>query len=363
MRLILRILTAIFILNILAILSVILLGQQSSNSVIAYAISETVRDSSVQLIDTRTGHTINLGNDVGEGFIIARSPMWSPDGERIAFWTIHNRSNSLAFEIELDSYTITNLTEAYDYFSMPVYGANNQALYAPVPTASNNPIFLVNETYPNGEQIIASTMSMPQWSPDGRYIAYLNIYQDLETGETLSSGLNFQDIDLYILDTQTSETINYTSEFDNVTMPFWSPDGTQIAFMRATQLNSGKIYLLELATGEIEEIPTDTNAVGNLVWSPDANYIAFTSTQAGNGNETNGEVMILDMRSYEMQNISQAEFYDTEPTWSPDSQFLAFVSRRDGQQNDIYIANIATGELRQLTYTSANEGQPFWRPR
>ncbi len=352
----------IFIVNIVFVSSVILLSRQFDNSTIAYTISETVTDFSVQVIDVRTGQTLNMVHNIGEGDILGRSPQWSPDGQRLAFWTIHNRSDSLAFEIEIENYFVTNLTEQYGYFSMPIYGANNQQLYATLPTVINVPISLINDVYPDGEQILASTLSIPEWSPDGQYIAYLNRYEDLETGESLSSGTIAQDIDLYIMDTISGDIINYTIAFNNIGIPIWSPDGTQIAFI-ATQTNFGQIYILDIGTGAINQIPIRTNAVGRLVWSPDSERIAFTSNQPGENNTLNGEVMVLDIASLEMQNISQSTHYDTDPTWSPDGNLLAFTSRRNSNQSDIFIANIATGDLRRLTYTSANETDLSWRPR
>lgn len=363
MRNIVRIMTLIFMFNIVAIISAVLFSQLFKNTTIAYTISEHVRHSSVQLIDARTGQTLNLIHNIGEGDILGRSPFWSPDGQRLAFWTIHNRSDSLAFEIKMKGYVIENLSEAYGYFSMPIYGANNQQLYATLPTVNSVPVFLVNDIYPDGEQILSTTLSIPAWSPDGRYIAYLNRYEDLETGESLSAGVNIQEVDLYILDTQSDETINYTTEFDNVTTPFWSPDGSQIAFMRTAQLNAGQIYILDLATREINEIPTDTNAAGSLVWSPNGDYIAFTSNQRDANNTVDGEVMVLNVETSELQNISASPLYDTDPTWSPDGNFIAFASRRDGNQSDIFIANLLTGDLQQLTYTDADEGELFWQPR
>lgn len=361
MRRAIRLLLLLFIFSIAFISSVILLSQQFDNSIIAYTISEDVRHSSVQLIDGRTGQILNVIHNIGEGDILGRSPLWSPDGQRLAFWTIHNRSDSLAFEIEIENYLVTNLTEQYGYFSMPIYGANNQQLYATLPTVINVPISLINDVYPDGEQILASTLSIPEWSPDGRYIAYLNRYEDLETGESLSSGTIAQDIDLYVMDTISGDIINYTIAFNNIGTPIWSPDGTQIAFI-ATQTNFGQIYILDIGTGTINEIPIRTNAVGRLVWSPDSQRIAFTSNQPGENNTLNGEVMVLDIASLEMQNISQSTHYDTDPTWSPDGNLLAFTSRRDGNQSDIFIANIKTGQLRQITFTDANETELIWQP-
>jgi TolB protein len=52
---------------------------------------------------------------------------------------------------------------------------------------------------------------------------------------------------------------------------------------------------------------------------------------------------------------------DRDPALSPDGTSLAFASRRNGFW-DLYVLNLQSGELRQLTDTKDYEGHPTWSP-
>ncbi len=52
---------------------------------------------------------------------------------------------------------------------------------------------------------------------------------------------------------------------------------------------------------------------------------------------------------------------DREPALAPDGTTIAFRSHRDGQW-DLYLLQLASGELRRLTDTAGYEGHPTWSP-
>ena len=52
---------------------------------------------------------------------------------------------------------------------------------------------------------------------------------------------------------------------------------------------------------------------------------------------------------------------ETAPAVSPDGHFLAFVGN-DGNQQDLFVLDLATGALDQLTDDAAQELSPAWIP-
>jgi Tol biopolymer transport system component len=52
---------------------------------------------------------------------------------------------------------------------------------------------------------------------------------------------------------------------------------------------------------------------------------------------------------------------DTLPTLSPDGETLAFVSDRSGNR-EIYLMDLATGDVHQLTYRLSEDSNPTWSP-
>lgn len=348
--------------NILLVLVASFIGFIHPNGgILAYTITNSEQNSFVILTDVLTGQSIELTQYTGDGDITGRTPQWSLDGERVSFWVYQNRTDTIAYELEIDTYDLNNLSEQTDFFSLPIYGANDQALYATLPTFLNVPLYLVNETHPDGVLLANTILSKPTWSPDGEYVAYINLYEELETDTGPSSGSDVQEIDVYITELDTLITTNYTLDLNTSGIPVWSPDGSKIAFTSRAR-NIGQIYLIDPETGDITEIPERLRAVGQPIWSPDSRYLSFISNRLTNTGEVNTEVMVVDIETYEVQNISDSPHYDIEPVWSPDGRFIAFVSRRN-TQHDIYIATLATGNIRRLTYSSEIESDLSWRPR
>ena len=52
---------------------------------------------------------------------------------------------------------------------------------------------------------------------------------------------------------------------------------------------------------------------------------------------------------------------DISPVWSPDGKQLLFVSRRRGDA-DLFVQELDTGELEQLTRSERDEYDPAWSP-
>jgi len=59
--------------------------------------------------------------------------------------------------------------------------------------------------------------------------------------------------------------------------------------------------------------------------------------------------------------LTDGDFDDREPAISPDGRQVAFASNREGGW-DLYLLDLSTGEVRQVTRTVAFEGDPTWSP-
>ena len=57
--------------------------------------------------------------------------------------------------------------------------------------------------------------------------------------------------------------------------------------------------------------------------------------------------------------LTSGEWDDRDPTVSPDGSRLAFASSRGGRW-DLYLMQLATGDIRRLTETAGLEGRPTW---
>jgi tricorn protease len=84
--------------------------------------------------------------------------------------------------------------------------------------------------------------------------------------------------------------------------------------------------------------------------SPDGSTIAFSS---------GGDIWTVPAAGGEARLLISHPAYESRPIYSPDGKWLAFNSNRTGN-GDIYLLNLATSELRRLTYDDGNEDVSGW---
>jgi len=59
--------------------------------------------------------------------------------------------------------------------------------------------------------------------------------------------------------------------------------------------------------------------------------------------------------------LTYGTFYDTDPSFSPDGRRLAFVSDRDGSDGNLFLLELASGKLSQVTH-EFRAASPEWSP-
>jgi tricorn protease len=84
--------------------------------------------------------------------------------------------------------------------------------------------------------------------------------------------------------------------------------------------------------------------------SPDGSTIAFSS---------GGDIWTVPAAGGEARLLIAHPAYESRPLYSPDGKWLAFNSNRTGN-GDVYLFNLATSELRRLTYDDGNEDVSGW---
>jgi Tol biopolymer transport system component len=146
-----------------------------------------------------------------------------------------------------------------------------------------------------------------------------------------------------------------TDDGKNNWRPVWSPDGTHIIYMQGydnvTMMDEDGSNKHTIARGFS---PT---------WSPDGQQIAYYADEFG----LNADIYIVDIATQEVQNVTNNNANDWGPAWSPDGQQIAFVSSRDGNA-EIYLVNVVCQgfqptcprETTRLTYNVANDSAPAW---
>ena len=86
--------------------------------------------------------------------------------------------------------------------------------------------------------------------------------------------------------------------------------------------------------------------------SPDGKSIAFAAI---------GDLWLMPVGG-KPENLTKDRFLDTEPAWSPDGKFLAWSTDRGGDLLDLWIRDMASGQVRRLTSTDGSAMGAAWSP-
>lgn len=149
-----------------------------------------------------------------------------------------------------------------------------------------------------------------EWSPDGKYIAYLSD----KSGE----------YEVYIqAQDGSSSPIKLTDGADTYKFGLtWSPDSKKILFndrkarLQYVDIDSKKVTLVD--KGEY-------GLIYSYSWSPDSKWITYTLRSEN----TFGVIYCYNVESASKQPITDTWYDSSQPTFSNDGKYLLFVSDRD----------------------------------
>jgi Tol biopolymer transport system component len=185
----------------------------------------------------------------------------------------------------------------------------------------------------------AETVAFPYWSPDGSRIAYL-----------CCSGSNAS---LWVMDADGSAMRKLTA--GRAGSPAWSPDGQRIAY---DHQDDGAIWTVTADGSDARLLAADS---GGASWSPDGAKIVFFSWRDFLGEDQRNELYLMDANGSNQVRLTDNEAEDVEPTWSPDGNSIAFTSSRDGNP-EIYVMSPDGTDQRRLTTDPAPDEGPAWSP-
>ncbi|HQZ15642.1 MAG TPA: PDZ domain-containing protein [Vicinamibacteria bacterium] len=141
--------------------------------------------------------------------------------------------------------------------------------------------------------------------------------------------------------------------------PAWSRDGKWVSYFSD---RSGE-YALVIESQDGITAPREI-AIRNAKhyytssWSPDSKKILYT--------DTDFNVWVMDVASGQPKLLGNDPWAvpsrTLNPTWSPDSKWVAYASRLNTLYRAIFVANVETGEKKQVTDGLADAMFPVWDP-
>jgi serine/threonine protein kinase/Tol biopolymer transport system component len=140
------------------------------------------------------------------------------------------------------------------------------------------------------------------------------------------------------------------------TMPRWSPDGKQLAFVGNMPGKPSKIYFIPVDGGSAEQaMPGDKNE-GYLSWSPDGKALVFDDAPWMEGMEQpeNVALHVLDLATHKVVMLPGSERLHT-PIWSPDGRYIAALAP---DELTLMLFDVNAQRWKQLA--KINNGWPNW---
>lgn len=137
--------------------------------------------------------------------------------------------------------------------------------------------------------------------------------------------------------------------------PKWSPKGTHLAYV-SFELRKPVIYVHELATGQRRPVANFRGSNSAPAWSPDGSHLVATLSRDGGS-----QLYRVDLSGGEPRRLTQSGGIDTEPTFTPDGSQLYFVSDRGGSPQ-IYRMPAQGGPAERVTFSGTYNISPALSP-
>ena len=228
-------------------------------------------------------------------------------------------------------------------------------------------------------------------SPDGKSIAYTVTMRDVP-GRPYGT--------LWVMDVATGKNVRLGGD-KPAGAPVWSDDGKWIAYHGTVGEQHGLVVahsdgseatFLAALSGTNSPLPGTGK---DVAWSPDGKQIAFVSATPGEAAaEASGDPMVItrylykpdagegmtrfndnqrlhifvvDVASKQIRQLTRGNFDEHSIDWSPDGKLILFASNREPNQDeffnyDLFALQLSDGSIHRLTATESNEYDPLWSP-
>lgn len=119
---------------------------------------------------------------------------------------------------------------------------------------------------------------------------------------------------------------------------------TYVLVIPLTEAQNDSWNTIEFETTEVTR--------ADVTLSPDGQWLIFTML---------GHLFRLPVEGDTAEQLTFGPYYDNDPVFSPDGARVAFVSDRDGSESDVFVLELATREIKQVTH-EPRAVRPTWTP-
>ena len=226
------------------------------------------------------------------------------------------------------------------------------------------------------ESMKIKSISQTEISNDGKSVAYVvrePIMEDKKS-EYLSQ--------IWVIDTESKENIQYTFNQKSSSSPKFSPDGKKIAFL-SSRSGKNQIWIMNTLGGEARMLTKEKKGVRSIKWSPDGKMISFLKSDDDTEDEIKSkenktDVILVD-KNFKYSHIYSYHFDEDTVTkvtsgnysvnsfdYSPNGKKIIFSHQEDTNINtgfintDISVIDSDGKNLRLLVDRPGRDGNPIF---
>jgi Tol biopolymer transport system component len=168
--------------------------------------------------------------------------------------------------------------------------------------------------------------------------------------------------EIYIMEKDGKGAENISNNEAQDGLPNWSAKKRSIVFLSTRESTSASIYRMNVFGSGLEALVTDMPIVATIPkWSPDGKWIAFDSGLSGTS-----DVYLINVKTGELKNLTDHPSSDRFYDWSPDSKNILLVSTREDTLTGnpcLYTLGIdENSELVKLTEPDSANVWASWSP-
>ena len=220
---------------------------------------------------------------------------------------------------------------------------------------------------PDGSRIVYSSCEFTLEERPSRYIVYWSDYPFVDTGYEIG-----------VIDVDGTGQVRLTKNGDFDSLPVWSPDGTEIAFVGHSSMfftaHDSELYTMYADGSRVQRVFRKLFSGVSYyppAWSPDGQSLAVAAIR---GNRPYYSVLLtVGPDGSDARDFADTRGIQNAPAWSPDGEHLAFAigdaKSFDGNVEDegieklpsgIYVMRADGTDLRQIA--DGLIGAPAWSP-
>lgn len=305
------------------------------------AYSDGNNNSDIWIIPATGGEPRQLTTDPGNDIL----PRWSPDGKRLLFVSDRGSGQRNVWTISTDGkvetlFQVTTDTDSL-YMNIVNWSPDGSRIVYSAKRGKHVDLWVISDKGENARQItnLPGWSWDPDWSPDGKWIAYNFKAEDDDFGAT----------DLWVVSAAGGTPRPLLNEPGAQFCPAWSPDGEWIAYcgFRPDDIRPRMDVWLFPSNGGKPQRVSDSNYVNfRPRWAPNGRHLLYDAT------ENIGMANIYDIGSQTNRLIIPSMAAIRALDWSPDGRSIVFLQNAaDGF--DIWRQAVTGGEPLKITTNGA----------